>query len=67
MVRTLFDYRGRGTRNLCASCGRIRRVSEMVLCHRCFGPVCAKCQKVVLKSDGTSEILCSKCIKEMFG
>jgi hypothetical protein len=67
IVRTLFAHRGRGTKNMCVVCGRIRKMSDLALCDRCFRPVCSKCEHVIQKSSGTSERLCDRCVNQMFG
>ncbi|MGY5853578.1 MAG: ArsR family transcriptional regulator [Candidatus Thorarchaeota archaeon] len=67
IVRTLFAHRGRGTKNMCAVCGRIRKMSDLILCERCFRPVCSKCEHVIQKDDGASERLCDRCLDQMFG
>jgi DNA-binding transcriptional ArsR family regulator len=67
IVRTLFAHRGRGTKNMCVVCGRIRKMSDLSLCDRCFRPVCSKCEHVIQRDYETSELLCDRCLAEMFG
>ncbi|MDF1540447.1 MAG: ArsR family transcriptional regulator [Candidatus Thorarchaeota archaeon] len=67
IVRTLFAHRGRGTKNLCVGCGRIKKMSDLSLCDKCFRPVCSKCEHVIQREDKTSELLCDRCLSLMFG
>jgi hypothetical protein len=66
IVRTLFAHRGRGTKNLCVVCGRIRKMADLTLCNRCFRPVCSKCEHIIQREDNTSELLCDRCLSNMF-
>ncbi len=67
IVRTLFAHRGRGTKNLCVGCGRIKKMSDLSLCDKCFRPVCSKCEHIIQREDKTSELLCDRCLSLMFG
>ncbi|MFX1369133.1 MAG: ArsR/SmtB family transcription factor [Promethearchaeota archaeon] len=67
IVRTLFEHRGRGTKNMCSVCGRIRKMANLTLCERCFRPVCTKCEQTLQRDDGVSERLCDRCVNQMFG
>ncbi|MFW9798976.1 MAG: ArsR family transcriptional regulator [Candidatus Thorarchaeota archaeon] len=67
IVRTLFEHRGRGTKNVCSVCGRIRKMADLTLCNQCFRPVCTKCDHVIKREDGVSELLCDRCLDELFG
>jgi hypothetical protein len=67
IVRTLFAHRGRGTKNMCVVCGRIRKMADLSLCDRCFRPVCSKCKHVIQREDNTTESLCDRCLSQMFG
>jgi DNA-binding transcriptional ArsR family regulator/ribosomal protein S14 len=67
IVRTLFAHRGRGTKNMCVVCGRIRKMSDLSLCERCFRPVCSKCEHIIQREDKTTELLCDRCLTELFG
>ena len=67
IVRTLFAHRGRGTKNMCVVCGRIRKMADLTLCNKCFRPVCSRCEHVIQREDNTSELLCDRCLSDMFG
>ncbi len=67
IVRTLFAHRGRGTKNMCVVCGRIRKMTDLTLCDRCFRPVCSSCEHVLQRDDKPSELLCDRCLAHMFG
>jgi DNA-binding transcriptional ArsR family regulator len=67
IIRTLFEHRGRGTKNMCSVCGRIKRMSDLSLCDHCFRPVCSSCQRVIEKDDKRKELLCDRCLSVMFG
>jgi hypothetical protein len=67
IVRTLFEHRGRGTKNMCSVCGRIKKMADLSLCDRCFRPVCSNCGRVIETSEGTKELLCDRCVSQMFG
>ncbi|MHA1959013.1 MAG: helix-turn-helix domain-containing protein [Candidatus Thorarchaeota archaeon] len=68
IVRTLFEHRGRGTKNMCSVCGRIKKMSDLALCDNCFRPVCSKCrQRIQLPSDDTTELICDRCLSQEFG
>ena len=67
IVRTLFAHRGRGTKNMCVVCGRIRKMSDLNLCERCFRPVCSKCEHIIQREDNTSQLFCDRCLADMFG
>ncbi|MHA2377837.1 MAG: ArsR family transcriptional regulator [Candidatus Thorarchaeota archaeon] len=67
IVRTLFEHRGRGTKNMCSVCGRIRKMNDLSLCDRCFRPICTKCEQVINKENGVSELLCDRCVGQLFG
>ncbi len=67
ILRTLFEHRGKGTKNTCTSCGRIKRMTELALCDYCLRPACSKCRKQVQKREGGSEMICDRCMREMFG
>jgi hypothetical protein len=68
IVRTLFEHRGRGTKNMCSVCGRIKKMSDLALCDSCFRPVCSKCrQKIQLPTDSRTELLCDRCLSQEFG
>ena len=66
IVRTLFEHRGRGTKNVCSVCGRIRKMAELFLCEHCFRPACEKCSETIQRKDGASELLCDRCLDKMF-
>lgn len=66
IVRTLFEHRGRGTKNLCSVCGRIKKMADLSLCDQCFRPVCSKCHRVIDKED-RRELLCDRCLSQLFG
>ena len=66
IVRTLFEHRGRGTKNMCSVCGRIRKMVDLKLCERCFRPACTKCNQNIQRDDGGSELLCDRCVNQMF-
>ncbi len=67
IVRTLFEHRGRGTKNMCSVCGRIKRMSDLSLCDHCFRPVCSNCQHLIEKEQKYTELLCDRCLSQMFG
>lgn len=67
IVRTLFEHRGRGTKNMCSVCGRIRKMADLALCERCFRPVCSKCKHVIQKQEDDTELLCDRCLAQLFG
>jgi len=67
IVRTLFEHRGRGTKNMCSVCGRIKKMSDLTLCSQCFRPVCSNCHQVIEKGDLPKELLCDRCVSQMFG
>ncbi|MFX0107980.1 MAG: ArsR/SmtB family transcription factor [Candidatus Hodarchaeota archaeon] len=67
IVRTLFEHRGRGTKNMCSVCGRIRKMADLSLCNRCFRPVCTKCEHVIQREGHSTELLCDRCLDQMFG
>ncbi|MHA2021510.1 MAG: ArsR/SmtB family transcription factor [Candidatus Thorarchaeota archaeon] len=66
IVRTLFEHRGRGTKNMCSVCGRIRKMADLTLCERCFRPACTKCNQNIQREDGASELLCDRCLNQLF-
>jgi DNA-binding transcriptional ArsR family regulator len=66
IVRTLFEHRGRGTKNICSVCGRIRKMADLTLCDRCFRPVCSNCEQTLEREDGGKERLCGRCLEQMF-
>ncbi|MHA1904192.1 MAG: hypothetical protein ACW977_09495 [Candidatus Thorarchaeota archaeon] len=66
IVRTLFEHRGRGTKNMCSVCGRIRKMADLTLCERCFRPACTKCSQTIQREDGGSELLCDRCLNQLF-
>ncbi|MHA1934679.1 MAG: ArsR family transcriptional regulator [Candidatus Thorarchaeota archaeon] len=66
IVRTLFEHRGRGTKNMCSVCGRIRKMADLILCERCFRPACTKCNQTIQREDGGSELLCDRCLNQLF-
>jgi len=66
IVRTLFEHRGRGTKNMCSVCGRIRKMADLTLCERCFRPACTKCNQTIQREDGGSELLCDRCLNQLF-
>lgn len=67
IVRTLFDHRGRGTKNMCSVCGRIKKMSDLSLCDQCFRPVCSNCSRMIEKTTESKELLCDRCVSQMFG
>jgi DNA-binding transcriptional ArsR family regulator len=66
IVRTLFEHRGRGTKNMCSVCGRIKKMAELSLCDRCFRPVCLNCQRIIERNHSEKELLCDRCVSLMF-
>ena len=66
IVRTLFEHRGRGTKNMCSICGRIKKMADLSLCSQCFRPVCSSCNQVIQKESAT-ELLCDRCLEALFG
>lgn len=67
IVRTLFEHRGRGTKNMCSVCGRIKKMANLSLCDHCFRPVCSDCQRVIEKDSNNTELLCDRCLSQLFG
>ena len=67
IVRTLFDHRGRGTKNMCSVCGRIKKMADLSLCDRCFRPVCTNCHRIIAKGSQESELFCDRCLAQEFG
>ena len=67
ILRTLFEHRGRGTKNTCTSCGRIKKMSDLALCDNCLRPACKSCRQTVDKTEGGTETICDMCMKELFG
>ncbi len=67
IVRTLFEHRGRGTKNMCSVCGRIKKMVDLSLCNHCFRPVCSNCHRVIEKDQDKKELLCDRCVSQMFG
>jgi DNA-binding transcriptional ArsR family regulator len=67
IVRTLFEHRGRGTKNMCSVCGRIKKMADLSLCDNCFRPVCSSCHRVIEKDDIEKELLCDRCVSQLFG
>jgi ribosomal protein S14 len=67
IVRTLFDHRGRGTKNMCSVCGRIKKMAYLSLCDNCFRPVCSNCHQIIAKGDQKKELFCDRCISQKFG
>ncbi|UCH04097.1 MAG: helix-turn-helix transcriptional regulator [Candidatus Thorarchaeota archaeon] len=67
ILRTLFEHRGRGTKNTCTSCGRIKRMSDLALCDNCLRPACQSCRQKVDKTEGGAETICDRCMRELFG
>jgi len=67
IVRTLFEHRGRGTKNMCSVCGRIKKMSDLTLCDQCFRPVCSTCHQILAKDNKKKELLCDRCISQKFG
>jgi len=67
ILRTLFEHRGRGTKNTCTSCGRIKRMSSLALCDNCLRPACKTCRQTVDKTEPGAETICDRCMKELFG
>ncbi|MHA2602680.1 MAG: helix-turn-helix domain-containing protein [Candidatus Thorarchaeota archaeon SMTZ1-83] len=67
ILRTLFEHRGRGTKNTCTSCGRIKKMSDLALCDNCLRPACKSCRQTVDKTEGGTETICDRCMKELFG
>ncbi|MFW9810528.1 MAG: ArsR/SmtB family transcription factor [Candidatus Thorarchaeota archaeon] len=66
IVRTLFEHRGRGTKNMCSVCGRIKKMADLSLCDHCFRPVCTSCHRIIEKGS-SKELLCDRCVSQMFG
>ncbi|MFW9925560.1 MAG: ArsR family transcriptional regulator [Candidatus Thorarchaeota archaeon] len=66
IVRTLFEHRGRGTKNMCSVCGRIKKMADLSLCDHCFRPVCTSCHRIIEKGLD-KELLCDRCVSQMFG
>ncbi|MFW9768298.1 MAG: ArsR/SmtB family transcription factor [Candidatus Thorarchaeota archaeon] len=66
IVRTLFEHRGRGTKNMCSVCGRIKKMANLSLCDHCFRPVCSNCHRVIEKNDEKKELLCDRCVSQLF-
>jgi DNA-binding transcriptional ArsR family regulator len=58
---------GRGTKNMCSVCGRIKKMADLSLCDHCFRPVCSGCQRMIEKEDKEKELLCDRCLSQMFG
>jgi DNA-binding transcriptional ArsR family regulator len=67
IVRTLFEHRGRGTKNMCSVCGRIKKMVDLSLCDRCFRPVCTSCHRTIAKDSQESELFCDRCLAQEFG
>ncbi|MFW9794042.1 MAG: hypothetical protein ACFFEE_07065, partial [Candidatus Thorarchaeota archaeon] len=67
IVRTLFEHRGRGTKNMCSVCGRIKKMVDLSLCNHCFRPVCSSCHRLIEKDTNERELLCDRCVSQMFG
>lgn len=67
IVRTLFEHRGRGTKNMCSVCGRIKKMVDLSLCDQCFRPVCSNCHRMIEKDKEQKELLCDRCVSQMFG
>jgi DNA-binding transcriptional ArsR family regulator len=67
IVRTLFEHRGRGTKNMCSVCGRIKKMGDLSLCDRCFRPVCTSCHRIIAKDSQESELFCDRCLAQEFG
>jgi DNA-binding transcriptional ArsR family regulator len=67
IVRTLFEHRGRGTKNMCSVCGRIKKMADLTLCDRCFRPVCTSCHRIISKNSQERELLCDRCLAQEFG
>ena len=67
IVRTLFEHRGRGTKNMCSVCGRIKKMADLSLCDQCFLPVCSNCHRMIAKDGSPRELLCDRCVSQMFG
>jgi len=67
IVRTLFEHRGRGTKNMCSVCGRIKKMADLSLCNQCFRPVCSNCSRMIEKDKESRELLCDRCVSHMFG
>jgi DNA-binding transcriptional ArsR family regulator len=67
ILRTLFEHRGRGTKNTCSSCGRIKKMTELALCDHCLKPACDKCRRKIQIREGGTEMICDRCMREMFG
>ncbi|MDH4214049.1 MAG: ArsR family transcriptional regulator [Candidatus Thorarchaeota archaeon] len=67
IVRTLFEHRGRGTKNMCSVCGRIKRMIDLSLCNQCFRPVCSTCGRRIKKDKDMMELLCDRCVSQLFG
>ncbi|MFW9800298.1 MAG: ArsR family transcriptional regulator [Candidatus Thorarchaeota archaeon] len=67
ILRTLFEHRGRGTKNTCASCGRIKKMTYLTLCDNCLRPACNDCVENVQRTEGETHTICDRCVREMFG
>jgi DNA-binding transcriptional ArsR family regulator/ribosomal protein S14 len=67
IVRTLFEHRGRGTKNMCSVCGRIKKMADLALCNHCFRPVCSNSHRLIEKNQDNKELLCDRCVSQMFG
>ena len=67
IIRTVFEHRGRATKNLCASCGRIRKMTDLKLCDVCLKPACSKCIQEVKRTDDQIELICDRCVRDQFG
>jgi DNA-binding transcriptional ArsR family regulator len=67
IVRTLFEHRGRGTKNMCSVCGRIKKMADLSLCDRCFRPVCTSCHRIIAKENQGRELFCDRCLAQEFG
>jgi DNA-binding transcriptional ArsR family regulator/ribosomal protein S14 len=67
IVRTLFEHRGRGTKNMCSVCGRIKKMADLSLCSQCFRPVCSNCHHLIETGKEKKELLCDRCVSQMFG
>ncbi|MFQ5832801.1 MAG: winged helix-turn-helix domain-containing protein [Candidatus Thorarchaeota archaeon] len=67
ILRTLFEHRGRGTKNTCTSCGRIKKMTYLSLCDNCLRPACKDCVETVQRTEGETQTICDRCVREMFG
>lgn len=67
IVRTLFEHRGRGTKNMCSVCGRIKKMADLSLCNHCFRPACSNCHRLIEKNQDEKELLCDRCVSQLFG